>query len=106
MYNGHEGIFEKLIKDENYIHEQYYIQEVVFLTEKIVKLSGFTIAKNKQIGVIITKYEIKEINREISNRIENLTKLIEENIVLVENIWIESKKHTDTKSINESKIFS
>ena len=104
MHNGHEGIIEKLIKDENYIHEQYYIQEVIFLTEKIVKLSGFTIANDKQIGVIITRYEIKEINREISNRIENLIKLIEEDIILVENIWIESKTHSDIKS--NSKILS
>ena len=92
MYNGHEGILEKLLKDENYLHEQYYIQDVIFLTQKIVKLSGYTISKNKQIGVVITKYEIKD--REIKNRIENLLKLVEDNVIIVENIWIESKNQS------------
>jgi hypothetical protein len=93
MFNGNENVVDKLLIEEGYLIKSYDVKELITFTEEFVKLTGCT--KDKQIEVEITKYEIKEINREILIRIENLINLVEDEKILVENVWIEVSKSSN-----------
>jgi len=87
MFNGNENVIDKLLKEEGYLIQSYYVKELISFTEEYVKLTGWTKEKHREVD--ITKYEIKEINREILMRIEDLINLVEDDKILVENVWIE-----------------
>jgi len=99
--NSYENsILAKLYKNKDYIDSVYeikegtfnlcmnfiiiYILEVKYLTRK--KLYGYT--KNKMLSVVITE-EILPKSISILRRIEELIKLIDNDLVLIENIWLD-----------------
>ncbi len=84
-----------LIRDENYINNLYDIREEM-IVKNMIKLFGYT--KDKSLSIMITKQIINMEDEEILFRIINMSRLVEENVILVENLWIEEN--------NDSKIFS
>ena len=78
-------IIENLIRDENYLDESYEIKESVSIMNNIFKLFGCTRDNFK--NVIISKEEF-DFNEDNLERITTFVKLIEENVILVENVWI------------------
>jgi len=87
MFNGNENVIDKLLKEEGYLIKSYDVKELITFTEELVKITGWR--KDEHTEVDITKYEIKEINREILIRIEDLINLVEDDKILLENVWIE-----------------
>ena len=78
-----------LQREKEYINSLYIIKKVLSIDKNREKLFGIT--KEKNFNVIITKISnISFRNNPISQkRLIITTQLIEENIVLIENLWIE-----------------
>ena len=78
-----------LQRDKDYINALYLIKKIINIDKNIDKIYGSTRGKN--FNIIITKISnicFKE-NKNAEKRLILTTQLIEENIVLVENLWIE-----------------
>jgi hypothetical protein len=89
-----EEAIENLIRNENYLHELYEIKEQINIGSSnglnAEKFFGNT--RDKCLNVIIFRQELPNSffnNEMIIERIFQMTRLIEENTILVENIWIE-----------------
>ena len=80
-----------LQRDKNYINSLYNLIKVITIDKDIEKIYGLT--REKNLNVIITKISnISFKNNPIAEkRLICTTHLIEENIVLVENLWLEEK---------------
>ena len=78
-----------LLRDKEYINSLYFIKKSILIEKNIEKIYATT--REKNFNVIITKYSnisLKYKSIEYS-RLKSTTELIEENIVLVENLWLE-----------------
>ena len=78
-----------LLRDKEYIKSLYVIKKACEIEKNLEKIYGST--REKKFNIIITKYSnltFKNNSIEYS-RLKSTTELIEENIVLVENLWIE-----------------
>lgn len=90
-------IILNLMRNEDYLSELYIIKEANTFTSNVTKLYGCT--KDKMLNVIISKQELNLIEGEeniLLDRIEMMIKLIEDNIILVENIWIEENSYQNS----------
>ena len=78
-----------LQRDQDYINSLYIIMKVITIDKDVEKIYG--ISREKNLSVIITKISnISFINNPITEkRLISTTHLIEENIILVENLWLE-----------------
>lgn len=79
---------ENLLRDENHLYELYDIKEEVNF-QNIIKLFGYT--RDKYIPVIISKQDFEFENQDLFTRTTSMIKLVESNVILIENIWIEDK---------------
>ena len=78
-----------LLRDKEYINSLYFIKKSITIEKNIEKIYATT--RERNFNVIITKYSnisFKYKSIEYS-RLKSTTELIEENIVLVENLWLE-----------------
>ena len=78
-----------LQRDKDYINSLYILKKVITIEKNIEKIYGST--REKNFNVIITKItniSFKD-NPIIEKRLKLTTQLIEQNIILVENLWIE-----------------
>jgi hypothetical protein len=90
---NYEEILTKLIRNESYIYNLYDIREEMVIKNNI-KLFCYT--KDNNHSVVITKQIINiESDRDLLARLVKLSKLIEDNVILVENLWIE--EYEDSK---------
>ena len=79
------NINPKLFKDDNYLNSLYLIQnEIVYNNYSIL----YAFSKYEKKCCCIKKILINNIDNFIENRINKIVNLIEENIFLIENIWI------------------
>ena len=80
-----------LQRDRDYINSLYIIKKVISIDKNAEKIYGST--KEKNYNVIITKISnisFKD-NPIVEKRLISTTQLVEENIVLVENLWLEEE---------------
>ena len=89
-----DGVYN-LIRDDNYISNLYEIREEM-IVKNTIKLFGYT--KDKSLSIMITKQIINVEDNEILSRIINMSRLVEENVILVENLWIEEKDDSNIYS--------
>ena len=78
-----------LLRDKEYIDSLYIIKKSIIIDKNVEKIYGLT--REKNFNIIITKYSnilLKQNSIEYK-RLTSTTDLIEENIVLVENLWLE-----------------
>jgi hypothetical protein len=92
--NYHETM-RSLLRTSGYLNELYDIKEVVYYSNDIEKLYGCT--RDKLLNVVITKQNL-DINDVLAERIAMMIQLVEENVILVENIWIEEINTMNNKS--------
>lgn len=78
-------ILESLIRHEDYLEDTYEIKETICFSGSYIKT--FAQTKDKEMNVVITRAEIYRRD-DILERLCMMIKLIEENIILVENVWI------------------
>ena len=95
---NNKNILNYLLRSNDYIHSLYNIYNVLSLNEKIEKI--FALTKNKNYSIIITKYQNFDLNNNI-NRIKTIINLIENNIILIENIWLEKNYNSYFLYISE-----
>jgi hypothetical protein len=77
---------DNLIRDDSYINKLYKIREEIVI-KNTIKLYASTI--DRSLSVIITKQLININDDDIILRILKMSKFIEDNVILVENMWIE-----------------
>ena len=87
--NKNISFIYSLLRDKDYINSLYFIKKSILIEKNIEKIYALTQEKN--FSVIITKYS--NISFKYNSieflRLKSTTELIEENIVLVENLWLE-----------------
>ena len=78
-----------LQRDKDYINSLYIIKKIISIDKNVEKIYGIT--KEKNYNVIITKVSNISFqnNQNVERRLALTTQLIEENSILVENLWIE-----------------
>ena len=84
-----ENSFMLVLRDRNYKGEIYHINEEIKHNKNMKKLYGYN--KERNLNVVITKIMniSLEENPNFENRLLTTIKLIEENKLLVENLWVE-----------------
>ena len=87
--NNKNDFIYSLQRDKEYINSLYVIKKSFEIEKNLEKIYGST--REKNFNIIITKYSnISFKNNSIEySRLKSTTELIEENIVLVENLWLE-----------------
>ena len=87
--NTQNSFIYSLQRDKEYINSLYILKKSIAIEKNIEKIYGST--REKNFNVIITKYSNKSFkNNSIEyTRLKSTTELIEENTVLVENLWLE-----------------
>ena len=84
-----------LLRDKEYINSLYFLKKSISIEKNVEKIYALTLEKN--FSVIITKYSnisFKYNSIEFS-RLKTTTELIEENIILVENLWLEENNNEE-----------
>lgn len=87
-----------LIRNSNYIKELYDIKEEVTFTSNITKLYAHT--RDKGLGIVISKINsitLSQDNTELIERIIKTVQMIDEDLILVDNLWLEkilNKNHS------------
>lgn len=79
-----------LIRNSNYMKELYDIKEEVIFSTNITKLYAHT--KDKGLGIVISKINsltLSQDNTDLIERIIKTVQMIEENLILVDNLWLE-----------------
>ena len=78
-----------LQRDKDYINTLYTIIKIINIDKNVDKIYGFT--REKNFSIIITKISNVSFkdNQIAEKRLILTTQLIEENIILIENLWIE-----------------
>ena len=84
-----DNIILTLLRNEKYVSNLYMIKEEVKFSKNINKI--YAITKEKNFGVVITKILNVSLvsNPNFKKRLISTVKLIEENLLLVENLWLE-----------------
>ena len=84
-----ENSFMLVLRDRDYKKEIYHINEEIKHNKNMKKLYGYN--KERNLNVVITKIMniSLEENPNFENRLLTTIKLIEENKLLVENLWVE-----------------
>ena len=84
-----ENSFNLILRDKEYKKEIYQINEEIKHNKNMNKLYGYN--KERNLNVVITKIMniSLEENKNFEKRLLITIKLIEENKLLVENLWIE-----------------
>jgi hypothetical protein len=84
-----DNIILTLLRNEKYVNNLYMIKEEVKFSKNINKI--YAITKEKNFGVVITKILNVSLvsNPNFKKRLISTVKLIEENLLLVENLWLE-----------------
>ena len=84
-----DKIILTLLRNEKYVGNLYMIKEEVKFSKSINKI--YAITKEKNFGVVITKIINVSLvsNPNFKKRLISTVKLIEENLLLVENLWLE-----------------
>ena len=87
--NTQNSFIYSLQRDKEYINSLYILKKSIAIEKNIEKIYGST--REKNFNVIITKYSNKSFkyNSIEYSRLKSTTELIEENTVLVENLWLE-----------------
>jgi hypothetical protein len=81
-------VFQLLLRNTNYLNEFYDIKEVIDYSN-FTKYFGYT--KDKLLSIIVTRQALND-DETFLERIGKMVSLIEENVILVENIWIEQNQ--------------
>ena len=84
-----DKIILTLLRNEKYVGNLYMIKEEIKFSKNINKI--YAITKEKNFGVVITKIINVSLvtNPNFKKRLISTVKLIEENLLLVENLWLE-----------------
>ena len=84
-----DGIIPTLLRNNQYINSLYIIKEEIPFTKTTSKIYGFT--KQNNCSVVITKEtNITTLSNTLYQaRLASSIKLIEQNLLLVENLWLE-----------------
>ena len=87
--NTQNSFIYSLQRDKEYINSLYILKKSISIEKNLEKIYGST--REKNFNVIITKYSNKSFkyNSIEYSRLKSTTELIEENTVLVENLWLE-----------------
>ena len=87
--NPQNSFIYSLQRDKEYINSLYNLKKSILIEKNIEKIYGST--REKNFNVIITKFSNKSFkyNSIDYSRLKSTTELIEENTVLVENLWLE-----------------
>ena len=87
--NTQNTFIYSLQRDKEYINSLYILKKSISIEKNLEKIYGST--REKNFNVIITKYSNKSFkyNSIEYSRLKSTTELIEENTVLVENLWLE-----------------
>ena len=87
-----ESSFNLILRDKEYRKEIYHINEEIKHNKNMTKLYGYN--KERNLNVVITKIMniSLEENPNFEKRLLLTIKLIEENKLLVENLWVEKNK--------------
>jgi hypothetical protein len=93
-------IIQTLIRSIDYLNEFYQIREKVEFHQNYEKV--FALSRDQNLNVVISKQTIDFTNKNLNERVSNMIKFLENNLVLLENLWI-SQEFIDTE-INESKF--
>ena len=87
--NPQMSFLYSLQRDQDYINSLYILKKSINIEKNVDKIFGST--REKNFSVIITK--ISNISLRYNSieyqRLKSTTELIEENIILVENLWLE-----------------
>jgi hypothetical protein len=86
MDNYDSSYVASFMRNEDYLTELYDIRDEMVIGS-IIKLYGDT--RDSGHNVIITKQQISLNDIELITRLVKMSKLVENNIILIENIWIE-----------------
>lgn len=87
-----------LTRSEFYLREYYDIKEEVSLHKEPTINKLFGVTRDKCLSVIITKQIVGDLNdEELKERISSMVKLVEENVILVENFWMQEEVDDDLK---------
>lgn len=83
------NIIQSLLRNNQYIHSLYNIKEEIPFSKTTSKIYAFT--KEKNFSVVITKETniTTLLEQSFQARLSASVKLIEQNLLLVENLWIE-----------------
>ena len=87
--NPQNSFIYSLQRDKEYINSLYILKKSISIEKNLEKIYGST--REKNFNVTITKYSNKSFkyNSIEYSRLKSTTELIEENTVLVENLWLE-----------------
>jgi hypothetical protein len=102
MDNFDSYYLTNLIRYENYLTDLYSVEEEC-ISGNIIKL--FSKAKDSGCSVVISKQQINMNDYELITRLTKLSKLIDNNIILIENIWIEESDSNQTLTKSTVYIF-
>lgn len=80
-----------LIKDNCYLNSLYTLREEMVIG-KVIRLLGS--CRDSNFKVNITKQIINVNDMELVKRISVMCKLVEDNVILIENIWIEKSEES------------
>ena len=86
-----ENSLQLVLRGSNYIKDLYFIHDQIKHCKDVFKLYGYN--KERKLNVVITKLmniSIKE-NPNFEKRLLTTIQLIEENQILIENLWIEKQ---------------
>ncbi len=92
-------IFQTLLRPVNYLVEFYQIREKVEYNKNYEKI--FACSRDQNLNVVISKQSFDFTNKNINERLTNIIKFLENNLVLLENLWI-TEESIDNE-LNESK---
>ena len=97
--NLNNDFFYSLLRDQDYINTLYITKESITYSKNIEKIYGYT--KERNLNIIITKIiDISfKSNQALQKRLITITKLIENNLLLLENLWLEESEKSDIYSL-------
>ena len=95
-----DQILQGLFRNNEYLSSLYIIKEEVQYSNTLSKIYAKT--KEKNYGAIITKQSKIQLNSDIfKDRLIKTVKLIEKNLLLVENLWLQESSNDITLYISE-----
>ena len=83
-------MIKSLLKEENYLIQFYTIKEKIEYSQNMEKI--FAISNDQNLNVIISRQSFEFENKNFNERISLILRFLENNLVLVENFWIEEDK--------------
>ena len=90
-----DSFIYSLLRDKEYINSLYLIKKSILIDKNIEKIYGLTREKNFVVIINIYSNISLKYNSVECLRLKSTTELIEENTVLVENLWLEETEENN-----------